>query len=154
MDKPKFLPSDWSARTPEGRRNFLLGNADRTIKDDTIQRQLNIEDQEQLKGILASHSVTLAQIKEEYSKVQKDYNDRMKPHKEAVKNAVTSLMKGYEEVQCDVYLIADLDDNILYKFDDKGEIVHFRKLRPDERDSYQQGIKPVTLSKAEGDFPD
>lgn len=127
MEK-QFLPNE----NPAERLKILRDNS---VKSEMYNypKELSKEDLDELKDRLAQDKIKLFKFDEKKKDFMEQYKADTKPLKSSVEETVTRLRTKVEEVEEEVYLIADHDDNTMLYYNGDGKLVHFRPLAPNER---------------------
>lgn len=123
-----FLPNDSKAE----RLKVLRDNAERS-EAFTYPKELSKEELDNLKDQLSQDHIKLSKFDEKKKEFNEQYKVDTKPLKNNIKGTITKLRSKVEEVEEEVFLVADHDENVMCYYNADGNLVHFRQLNPDER---------------------
>jgi K+ transporter len=96
------------------------------------------------KDTLAESSIKLSDLDEELDKIKKEYKEKMSPFKKEIAVLLTDIRHGQTIVNGNLYHLANHEDGILESYNEEGEFITSRKLRPDER---QGGVFQLGMAK-------
>lgn len=103
--------------------------------NEPVRRPYSEETKDETKEFIVSESTTIMEQTAEFKRIQKEFNDAIKKNKEALKDALVTLKRGYSENEETVYLIDDQEEGMMNIYDRFGELLYSRKLRPEEKQS-------------------
>lgn len=128
--------------TPEDRKSVLESEAI-SIEDGKYEKPLTPDEILYYKDELAVHSINQAVIMDEFAEIKKDFKDRLEPIKEKISESIQAIK--YKSVQREgrLYKLADFDDQMIHKVDELGNVIHSRKMLPEERQFRIQALKTV-----------
>lgn len=118
---------------PEDQRADMLQDNCYKSEQMVVSRPYEPEQLAEFKEQLSEDSVQLAALTSELKKVQKEYEVKMKPLKNAIKEHITHLRNKFEETEEVVYLMDNQQEGLMQIFDKKGKFLYSRKLFPNEK---------------------
>lgn len=126
--------------TSEDRKSVLESEAI-AIEEGKYEKPLTPDELLYYKDELAVHSIKQAVIIDEFSEIKKDFKDRLEPIKEKISESIQAIK--YKSVQREgrLYKLADFDDQMIHKVDELGNVIHSRKMLPEERQFRIQALK-------------
>ncbi|WP_281681853.1 hypothetical protein [Zunongwangia profunda] len=99
----------------------------------TYPKNLSEDELSNLKDDLTKDSVDLAKLEEARKEFLTGHKAKVKPLKVNVATTLNKLRSRVEEVTEEVYMIDDQDDGMMGYYNSRGELVHQRRLNPEER---------------------
>lgn len=126
--------------TVEDRRSVLESEAI-AIEEGKYEKPLTPEELLYYKDELAQSSINQAVILDEFAEIKEEYKERLKPIKEKISESIQAIK--YKSIQKEgrLYKLADFDDQMIHKVDELGNIIHSRKMLPEERQFRIQALK-------------
>lgn len=126
--------------TAEDRKSVLESEAI-AIEEGKYEKPLTPDEMLYYKDELAVHSIKQAVIMDEFAEIKKDFKDRLEPIKEKISESIQAIK--YKSIQKEgrLYKLADFDDQMIHKVDELGNIIHSRKMLPEERQFRIQALK-------------
>jgi predicted RNA-binding protein with EMAP domain len=110
-----------------------------SVEEGTYTRSLTDSELLSYKETLAEKSVEQAQILEEFKNVKDTYKQKLKPISKEISNSLQAIkFKAIESIGRQ-YKLADHDEQMIYIVDTQGDVIHSRRMRPEER---QYFLKP------------
>lgn len=114
------------------RIQMLSDNAERK-EEFQYPRELASDEILELKDNLSDESIRLSKLDEKRKEAMAEFKNEMKPIKTEVARILRLLRTRNEEVEEKVYLIADQDEGMMGYYNSKGQLVHSRLLRGEEK---------------------
>ena len=99
----------------------------------TYPKQLGEEHFGNLKDELTADSIQLVKLEEALAEYKVGHKARTKPLKQKVAIALTKLRNGVEEVEEEVFLLADQEEGMMGYYNAQGHLIRTRPLLPEER---------------------
>lgn len=127
------------------RLQLLKDNCD-SQEETTYYKELTQDDLDVKRETLSDNLVKLSEWEDELSEVKKEHKVKSDPLKTNNKVLLSEIKTRKQEVTGVLYHIADHENGIMETYDEQGEFVSSRRLRPDEK---QQRLFP--LNKASND---
>lgn len=126
--------------TNEDRKSVLESEAI-AVEEGKYEKPLTPDELLFYKDELAVHSINQAVIMDEFAEIKKDFKDRLEPIKEKISESIQAIK--YKSIQKEgrLYKLADFDDQMIHKVDELGNIIHSRKMLPEERQFRIQALK-------------
>lgn len=92
-----------------------------------------------LRQLHTQKSMDLEDVNDQFADVKKEFKSKIDGVKLELKTAMQSIRKGYQEKDVQVYLVPDLENDLIEMYDaETFEKLDVRKIRPDERDECRQ----------------
>lgn len=126
--------------TNEDRKSVLESEAI-AVEEGKYEKPLTPDELLFYKDELAVYSINQAVIMDEFAEIKKDFKDRLEPIKEKISESIQAIK--YKSIQKEgrLYKLADFDDQMIHKVDELGNIIHSRKMLPEERQFRIQALK-------------
>lgn len=124
----------------EDRKSVLESEAI-AIEDGKYEKPLTADEMLYYKDELAVHSINQAVILDEFAEIKEEFKEKLKPIKEKISESIQAIK--YKSVQKEgrLYKLADFDDQMIHKVDSLGNVIHSRKMLPEERQFRIQALK-------------
>lgn len=124
----------------EDRKSVLESEAI-AIEDGKYEKPLTADEMLYYKDELAVHSINQAVILDEFAEIKESFKEKLKPIKEKISESIQAIK--YKSVQKEgrLYKLADFDDQMIHKVDSLGNVIHSRKMLPEERQFRIQALK-------------
>lgn len=103
------------------------------VEKTTYQKQLTPDELAARREDLADDCIKLNQLEDDLKEIKDGYSATMKPLKEANKIRLSEIKTKQTTVEGTLYHIANREDNMMETFDENGELVSSRRLRPEEK---------------------
>ena len=129
MKDQQFYMPDMS---PQERRAALDEYADK-VEDGPYVRSLSEDEIYQRRIMVTDLFIKRRAIEEEKKAAIDEYKERLKPITEAMSEAISQIRTGLEERTGKQYLIADHENGDMNIYDEDGQFISRRRLRPDEK---------------------
>ena len=128
--------------TNEDRKSVLDSEAI-AIEDGKYEKPLTPDELLFYKDELAIHSIAQAVILDEFADIKDEFKEKLKPIKEKISESLQAIK--YKSVQKEgrLYKLADFDDQMIHKVDELGNVIHSRKMLPEERQFRIQALKTI-----------
>lgn len=127
MDKQLFQ------NYPESKRKKMLADNAERREEFTYQRELSADEITQLKDELSKEIIALEKLEEEKKQEMDSFKESIDPVKKEIKRVTSLLRVRREEVEEDVYLLADQEEGMMGYYNAKGELVYTRPLYANEK---------------------
>lgn len=114
------------------RRRAMAEQADR-VEETTYFKPLSPEELDTLRERHTENAIKLSELEEKKREAMKDFKAEMDPLTEANKEILQDVKRKSAEVSGTLYHIADYDAQIMETYDERGEFISSRRLRPDEK---------------------
>lgn len=117
---------------PEERGRLLADNC--YSRDDmSYMKTLTPEELDIKRETLAENMINLYGLEEELKEIKEGFKDRMDPIKESNREICEAVKTGKEEVKGVLYHFTDHVESVMNTFDERGEFVQSRRLKPEEK---------------------
>lgn len=124
----KFMPE----LSDKERIMILQQNADK-IEQTTYQKPLSEEELATRRELLTDNSIRLGDLEEAKKEATRQYKDQIYPLKSDNKQILVEIRTKQARVDGTLYHMANHEDGMMETYDEQGELVASRRLRPDER---------------------
>lgn len=123
-----FMPN----ATPQERTQALESHAD-SVKDGIYFKKLEQEEIDELRELYVEKDMKLDDLEEQ----KKTYLAELKSEQDPIKNEIKDLRKmirtGQREILGKVYNVPDYPNKLMIQYNEYGEFLGSRRLRPEER---------------------
>lgn len=117
----------------ESDRKAVLESEALAVEEGKYQKPLTHDEVLYYKDILAENSINQAVILDEFQQVKDSYKERLKPIKEVISESLQAIKTKSIEKEGRLYKMADFEDQMIHKVDEAGNVIHSRKMLPEER---------------------
>lgn len=125
---------------PKQRLQLLKDNCD-SQEETTYYKDLTQEDLDVKRESLSDNLIQLSEWEDDLNQVKEEHKVKSKPLKENNKTLLTEVKTRKQQITGMLYNIADHENGVMETFDETGEFVSSRRLRPNEK---QQKLFPVS----------
>ena len=126
----QFMPE----LSPQERRRYLEDNCDKR-EETTYMKDLSKEDLDVKRESLAGILIEVANEEADFELVKAEHNEKVKPKRIEAKLMLQEIKLKKAEVKGVVFHIADQEASIMNSYDEHGDFLGSRRLRPDEKQS-------------------
>lgn len=119
--------------TPINERAELLRNSCDRCERQSYARQLTPDEIMGKKDTLSDLMIEKSRIEEEMKLAMQDYKERLSPYKTEVQSNLQAIRTKVEECTGLVFYFAEHETGMMHVYDDKGDLIESRRLRPDEK---------------------
>jgi len=116
----------------EERVNILRNNADK-IEETTYEKDLSAEDVDIKRETLVDNLIAISGHEEKLDEAKAEFKKAAEPLKQENKKLQREVKYKKEEVAGTLFHMANHDEGMMETFDQTGEFVGSRRLRPDEK---------------------
>lgn len=124
----KFMPEISQSE----RMNILQQNADK-IEQTTYLKPLSEDELSARRESLTDNSIRLSDLEEDKKEATKQFKDQIDPLKSANKTILVEIRTKQAKVDGTLYFMANHEESMMETYDDTGEMIESRRLRPDEK---------------------
>jgi hypothetical protein len=122
--------------TPENEREeALLANCMETTEK-TIQRYYTPEEMAQKQKDYAANAIIIRKATEKLNKAKDEWKAATKVPSDQNEYLIRNIRAGYEELEAQVYLFPDFDAGMVGVYDNTGNLLESRRMKPEERQHY------------------
>jgi hypothetical protein len=114
------------------RKKYLRDSA-RESKEFTYPRALSAEEISILKDQFFQKRVAMAKLEDDKKEFMAEWKSKMKPFQLEVKNQMSKLRSGVEEMNEMVFLLPEHDEGMIGYYSAEGVLVYQRPLMPEEK---------------------
>lgn len=125
-------------------RKAVLESEAIAVEEGKYTKPLTADEILYYKDELAENSINQAIILDELTSVKETYKERLKPLKEKISEALQAIKFKSIEKEGRLYKVADFDEQMIHKIDELGNVIHSRKMLPEERQFRLQAINHKT----------
>lgn len=131
---------------PEERINILRNNADK-IEQTDYEKELTEEELIAKREEFVDNSIDVSKLEDELAEKKKEYKNKIEPIKLINRSLQKEIKTKKRWVKGQLFYMADHVNGMMETWDETGELVSSRRLRPDEKQVRMQ----VVLPKAAGE---
>ncbi len=117
----------------ESDRKAVLESEALAVEDGKYQKPLTNDEVLYYKDVLAENSINQAVILDEFQQVKDSYKERLRPIKEVISESLQAIKTKSIEKEGRLYKMADFEEQMIHKVDELGNVIHSRKMLPEER---------------------
>lgn len=121
------------------RLEYLQSNASK-IDEGKYNKQLADDEITAAKDVLSENCIKINDLEEELDVIKKQYKEKMKPFRIESSQLMNQIRSRQQTVDGVLYHLANHDSGWMETYNDEGELIGTRKLRPDEK---QAGLFPM-----------
>jgi hypothetical protein len=130
----------------EERLNILKNNADK-IEQTTYEKELTQEELDAKREEFVDNSIAVSKLEDELAEKKKEYKNKIEPLKLINRGLQHEVKTKKKEVKGQLFHMANHTDSMMETYDETGEMVSSRRLRPDEK---QVRMKVIERNAANG----
>jgi hypothetical protein len=116
----------------EDRKSVLESEAI-AIEEGKYEKPLTPDELLYYKDELAQNSINQAVILDEFQEIKEEYKEKLKPIKLKISEAISAVKYKSIPKEGRLYKLADFEDQMIHKVDEMGNVIHSRKMLPEER---------------------
>lgn len=128
---------------PQQRVMILQQNADH-IEEATYYKPLTQDELDARRELLTDNAIKLSEMEDEKKEIMQGFKSKMDPLAKENKKLLTEVKTRQAEINGNLYYMANHEEGIMETYDENGEFISSRRLRPEEK---QKNI--FSLSKAQ-----
>lgn len=125
------------------RINHLQSNA-HSIEEGKYSRQISADEKTGLREKHTDNSIKLSDLKEEFDEVKKAYKENIEPFTSENKRLLTEIRTSQRIEAGTLYHLANHETGFMESYNQDGELISIRRLRPDEK---QAGLFPIAKAQ-------
>ena len=114
------------------RRSILEAHAVK-VETTKYQKQLTPDELDARREIHTDNSIKLSELDDELTAVKRGFKERMDPLRMQNKLLLTEIKTRQQTVDGVLYQLPNFDSGFMETFNEEGELIGTRKLRPDEK---------------------
>lgn len=137
-----FMPD----ATPEDRLNILRNNADK-IESTTYEKELTDEELDAKREEFVDNSIAVSKLEDELAEKKKEFKNKIEPLKLVNRSLQHEVKTKKKEVKGQLFHMANHIDSVMETYDETGELVSSRRLRPDEKQVRMQVVLPKAANE-------
>lgn len=117
---------------PETRKQLLQQNAD-SIEQTDYLKPLTTEELDIKREILTDNAIKLSEMEDQKKEIVQEFKLKMDPLAKENKTLLTEIKTRQAKIEGTLYHLANHEEGMMETFDDNGEMIASRRLRPDEK---------------------
>lgn len=125
--------------TTEERINALRNNADK-IETTTYEKELTDEELDAKREEFVDNSIAVSKLEDELAEKKKEFKNKIEPLKLVNRSLQHEVKTKKKEVKGQLFHMANHSDSMMETYDETGEMVSSRRLRPDEKQVRMQVV--------------
>lgn len=133
----QFMPE----ATLEERLRILRDNHDSSVE--TYYKQLTQDEIDSRQHDLSHNSIKKFKLDEELKGIKADFKKQTDKLVEKNLELMREIDTGQAEVSGELFFVPDYDERLMITYDEKGEFVSSRRLRPEEQQQRLSFLKPA-----------
>jgi len=126
----------------EDRKSVLESEAI-AIEEGKYEKPLTPDELLYYKDELAQNSINQAVILDELMEIKDEFKEKLKPIREKISEAISAVKYKSIPKEGRLYKLADFEDQMIHKVDEFGNVIHSRKMLPEEKQFRIQALKTV-----------
>lgn len=127
--------------TLEERLRILRDNHDSSVE--TYYKQLTQDEIDSRQHDLSHNSIKKFKLDEELKGIKADFKKQTDKLVEKNLELMREIDTGQAEVSGELFFVPDYDERLMITYDEKGEFVSSRRLRPEEQQQRLSFLKPA-----------
>jgi len=117
---------------PDERTKLLADNCD-YHENTSYMKELTQEDVDVKNETISSNCIKVFELEEELKKIKDEYKERINPLKDETRQLCGHVKTRKEQVNGILFHFADHESSVMNTYDENGEFVSSRRLRPEEK---------------------
>lgn len=139
MNKQKFMPE----LTDNQDRVLALQEQASKVENTEYRIALTPEELDQRREQFTNNSIWLKEQADKFNDVKVEYKDKVKPKATENETLIDEIVTRQQRKTGTLYHIADHEESIMVTYDEAGEWVSERRLRPDEKKGQSRLFIPI-----------
>lgn len=127
----------------EDRKSVLESEAI-AVEEGKYEKPLTPDELAYYKDEVADNSIAKQTIDDELKEVKKEFKDRLEPIQARIRESLRNIKFKSQEQEGRIYKMADFENQLIHKVDILGNVIHSRRMLPEERQFKIQAIKQHT----------
>lgn len=125
----QFMPE----LTDEQRFQLLKDNCERAEENATFYRNLTQQEIDAKQGQVILNLIDIGNYEDELDKAKAEFKAKIDPLKAADVILIECIKTRKEEIVGTLYHMADQDSGMMEVYDDRGDLIYSRSLKPEEK---------------------
>ena len=134
----QFMPEE----RPDRRLQMLRDHADKT-EQTKYYKDLSQEDLDIKREKLTDNMIKVSDMEDSLTEIKENYKEKMDPLKRENKELLVEVKTRKQVVEGTLFHLSDHENSIMETYDENGDFVSSRRLRPDEKQPKLFPIKTV-----------
>lgn len=130
----------------EERLQILRNNADK-IDNTTYEKELTDEELDAKREEFVDNSIAVSKLEDELAEKKKEFKNKIEPLKLVNRGLQHEVKTKKKEVRGQLFHMADHVNGMMETWDESGELVSSRRLRPDEKQVRMQVVLPKAVNE-------
>lgn len=122
-----------SVMSESERQNWLEDNASKVEPNSTYVRTLTAEEVRTSKEVYSEKAIVLDAKVEAFTEIKKEFTNETNDIKSEMKTELKKFKNGVEEMKGTLYFMDDQHNSLMYVYDQFGNQIECRPLRPHEK---------------------
>jgi molybdopterin converting factor small subunit len=132
-----FMPEE----KPEERLRILQINADK-VETTTYEKELTEDELIAKREEFVDNSIVVSKLEDELAEKKKEFKNKIEPVKLVNRALQQEIKTKKKEVKGLLFQMADQVNSMMEVYDETGELVSSRRLRPEEKQTRLQAVPP------------
>lgn len=128
---------------PEQRLRLLQENCD-SHEQASYYKELTQDELDSKRESLSENLITASALEDDLADIKKEFKLKLDPLKDERKSLLTEIKTRKQEITGTLFSMANYEEAMMETYDESGELVSSRRLRPEEKQ-----LKAFPLKKAE-----
>lgn len=103
------------------------------IEEGKYFKKLSAEEIEQKREIFTENVIQISDLNDKKKELINEIKNEIKPLSVENKSLMESIRTKQEEVEGKIYLVDDQENGMMHSYDEMGELINSRRLRPNEK---------------------
>lgn len=114
-------------------RKAVLESEALAIEEGKYTKPLSPDELLFYKDQLSENSIKQSELLDELGEVKKEFKAKLEPIQNTIKKSLSAVK--FKAIECEgrLYKMADFEDQMIHKVDELGNVIHSRKMLPEER---------------------
>lgn len=103
------------------------------IEEGKYFKKLSAEEIDQKREIFTENVIQISDLNDKKKELINEIKNEIKPLSVENKSLMESIRTKQEEVEGKIYLVDDQENGMMHSYDEMGELINSRRLRPNEK---------------------
>lgn len=103
------------------------------IEEGKYFKKLSVEEVEQKREIFTENVIQISDLNDKKKELINEIKNEIKPLSIENKSLMEAIRTKQEEVEGKIYLVDDQENGMMHSYDEMGELITSRRLRPNEK---------------------
>lgn len=133
----------YGGKTPNEKLELLKANC-RSQETENVKIFFSQDDLDEMKSRLSESSIERNALEDELSDIGKGLRGKIKSETKTIKGLLTHLKNKFEYQMQEVFDFDDQENGLMLTYNNQGELINSRRLRPNERQTSIINFKSKT----------